>query len=187
MMRAHLAAIRGINLTHFLLDERVTRLGKHWFAAQSINDLKRIPGQSRVMDDACAGLTGEKAFRQKTDEIIAFDKSTGFIEKETAIKITNPRQPHVRTGFHHSLRGRDAVGLQHGVRHAVRESAIGGVIEFHELKRQMRLEQIDEQPCSAVAGIHNNFQFAQCLPVDVPQEMIDIPLLGINRSPHARG
>ena len=56
MVRAHLTAVGAVDLTHLLLDERMTRLAKHRHAAVRAHDVERVPGEARVVDDARTGL-----------------------------------------------------------------------------------------------------------------------------------
>ena len=140
MVRAHLAAVGAVDLTHLLLDEGVPRLAEHRHAAVRAHDVERVPGEARVVDDARTGLLLEERLREQTDEVVALDETACVIEKETAVEVTVPSETHIGAVLADRLDGGRAVGLEHRVRHAVREVAVGRVAHLDELERQMRLE-----------------------------------------------
>ncbi len=67
----------------------------------------------------------------------------------------------------------------------MREGAIGLVIELDELERQMRLQQIHDQPRTAVAGVHHHLQRSQPGGLDVTEQVLHVALADIQRPLHA--
>ncbi len=164
----------------------MTRLAKHRHAAVRAHDIERVPGEARVVDDARTGLALEERLREQTDEVVALDETTCVIEKETAVEVAVPSEAHIGAVLTDRLDGGRAVGLEHRVRHAVREVAIGCVTHLDELERQMRREQIDERPRPTVAGVDDDLQATKLAAVDVREQMLDVPHTRIERVAHAR-
>ena len=63
---------------------------------------------------------------------------------------------------------------QHRVRHAVRKAPVGLVMNLDELERQVRLELVDDQPCAAIAGMHDDLERLQLRAIDVRQQVLDV-------------
>src|SRR6266850_7581467 len=161
MVGAHLPAVRGIDLAHLVLDERMSGFAQYRRAAIAAYDVERVPGEARVMHDARSGLLPEKGLRQEPDQVVPLDELSALIEEEAAIVVPIPGHAHIRAGATHHIGGGGTVFLQHRVRDAVWEGAIGFVVHLDELEREVRLERIDDQPRPAVAGIHHHLELAK--------------------------
>ena len=92
------------------------------------------------MDDARTGLLLEEGLRKQTDEVVALDETARMVKEKAAVEVAVPSEAHIGAVLADRLDGGRAVGLEHRVRHAVREVAVGRVAHLDELERQMRLE-----------------------------------------------
>src|SRR6202163_1792529 len=151
MVGAHFTAVRGVDLAHLLLDERMSGLTQYRRATIAAHDVERVPGEARVMHDARPGLLLEKGLRQEPDQVVPLDELSALIEEKAAVVVPIPGETQVRAGATYYIGGGGAVFLQHRVRDAVRKGAVGFVVHLDELERQVRFERIDNEPRPAVA------------------------------------
>ena len=86
-----------------------------------------------------------------------------LVEEEAAVVVAVPGEADVGARAADGIRRGRAVLLEHRIRHAVRERAVGVVIDLDELERQMRLELVDDEAGAAVARIHDDLELAQLL------------------------
>ena len=84
------------------------------------------------------------------------------------------------------LDGALAIGLEHGVGHAVGERAIDVVMHLDELEGQMRFEHVDDQARAAVAGIDHHFKRLELGDIDIGEQMRDVARVGIELRELAR-
>ncbi len=174
MMCTHLAAVDAVDLAHLLLDKGMPGLAQHRHTAPAAHDVQSIPGEARIVDDAGARLDFQKGFRQQTHEVVAFDELPVLVKEEAAVVIAVPRQPDGRPGPAHDLRGGRLVLEEHGIRDAVRECSVRGVMDLDEFEGQVRLQLIDDQPGSAVARVDHDLQFPQFRAIDVTEEVCKV-------------
>ena len=186
MVRAHLAAIGAVDLAHLLLDEGVARLTEHRHAAVLAHDLERVPGEARVVDDARTTLLLEEGLREQSHEVVALDEGAVLIEEEAAVEVAVPGEAQVGAVLADGLDGGRAVGLEHRVRYAVREMAIGRVPDLDELERQVRLEQVHERSRPAVAGIDHDLETTQLAAIDVGEQVVDVRATRVERVAQTR-
>src|SRR5262249_36146295 len=156
MVRAHLAAVDGIDFAHLLLDEGMARLAHHRRATMALYDIDRVPGQPWIVDDAGARRCLEKRLRKQSDQVVPLDELTVLVEKEAPIVIAVPGESHVRTRTPNDIRSRGTILLEHRVRNTVRERAIGFMVHLDELERQMRFELVDNETGATVSRINHN-------------------------------
>ena len=173
-MRAHLAAVHRVHLAHHLLDERVAGLALHRLAAVLLDDLQRVPGQARVVDDAPTREALEEHRRQQADDVVALDEGALLVEEEATVEVAVEGDADVRLLAQHRLGGHRAVFFQHRVRHAVRERAVRLVVQLDELKRQVVLDQVDDQPRPAVARVRDDPDGLEHGPIDVAEQVLAI-------------
>src|ERR1700722_20243319 len=161
-MRTHLTAVDGVDFAHLLLDERVAGLAEHRLTPVLLHYLDGIPGQSRVVNDARTAVAAQKRFGEQADQIIAFDEAAVRVEKEASIIVPIPGEADVGPGIANSLDGAGPVLLQHRVGYPIGKRTIGPVIDLDELKRQTRLELIDDQSGAAVPGVDDHLEGLEC-------------------------
>ena len=93
-------------------------------------------------------------------------------KKKQRSKSPSKAMPDVGAREAH-LAGRDlAVLLEHRVRHAVREIAVGLVVDLGEAERQLLLEQVDADAGAAVAGIADDRERLELRGVDIGQDVV---------------
>ncbi len=136
-------------------------------AAVAAHDIQGVPRHARIVHDACTGLTLKERLGKEPDEIIAVDEAALGIEEEAAVIVAIPGKPEIRACLAHGLGGHGLILLEHGIGDAVRKGPIRVMMQFHELKWQMRLELIDDEPRPAVAGVYDDFESAQAGAIDV--------------------
>ena len=174
MMRAHLAAVDGVDLAHLILDERVPALAHDGLAAEALGDLDRVPNEPRIVDDARAFVLLEEGFGKEADHVVALDEAALLVEEEAAVEVAVPRHAKVRARFAHDLRRRLAVLLQDGVRHAVREVAVRLVEYLYQLEWEQFLHRVDDGPRRAVACVDDDFIRLQLAHVDIGNDVLDV-------------
>ena len=109
----------------------------------------------------------EHGHGQQADNIIALNEAAGFVIEETAVKVTVPGQAQVRPVFPHRP-GRCLPFLrQQRVGHPVRETAVRLVLQFHQGKGQVVLQQVKHRPGTAVTGVDHQFQRPQPLGINL--------------------
>ncbi len=150
----------------------MARLALHRLAAEFAHDVLRIPDQPRIVDDARAGVAREKGRRQQTDDVVALDESALLVEKEAAVEVPIEGDSQVRSGTPYSIAGDLAILLEHRVRHAVREVAVRLVIDLSEVKRQLRLEQVERNTCATVAGVRDDGKRPQLAAIHVAEQVL---------------
>ena len=147
----------------------MTRLALHRTAAGPLDDLDRVPGQARIVDDRSAGATLEQRLGQQADQVIPLDEAPRLVKEEAAVEIAVPGDADVRACSSDRL-GRDLPVLrQQRVGDATGDIAVGLVQHLDEVKREVRLEQIDHLPRPAVARIAHDRERFQQRTVDVAQ------------------
>ena len=125
------------------------------------------------------GCFARKASASKPDDVVALDERALRVEEEAAVVVAVPGDADIGAGLLERLERRAAVFLEHRVRHAVRERAVGFVAHLDELERQVRLELVDREPRAAVARVDHDLELAQHLAVHVAEQVIDVVLRGV--------
>jgi hypothetical protein len=105
MVGTHFPPIDGVFAAHTFLDKGVSGLALHRNTAGTPHHIHRIPGQAGVMDDPGSGMTLQHDHRQQTDQVIALNKATPFIEEKATIKVTVPGQPQIGVMGQYRLAG----------------------------------------------------------------------------------
>ena len=67
MVRTHLAAIERPRLAHLLLDEGMAGFRNDSLPAAFADDIDRVPGKPRVVDDGASGSGGEDMPGEKSN------------------------------------------------------------------------------------------------------------------------
>ena len=178
-MRAHLSAIDGVFGAHALFDKRMAGLALHGPTAEARHDGLRVPGQARIVHHRGAGMVFQESLGEQADHIVALDKASAGIEKETAIEIAIPGDAEVGAVLAHRLYAGAAVLFEQGIGNAVGKVAVRLVAQLDKRKRQMRFEPIDNAPGAAVAGVDDDAQGLQSRHVHIAQQMFDIRRAGI--------
>ena len=173
-MRAHLAAIDRIDLAHLVLNEGVAALAHDCLAAQLLCNLKRIPRQTRVVDDARALILFQECLGEEADHVVALDEAALLVKEEAAVEVAVPCHAEVRPRLAHHLRRRLAVLLQNGVWHAVREIAVRLVVDLDQLEGQELLHRIDDWACRTVSRIDDDLIRFQLAHIDIGEDMLNI-------------
>ena len=173
-MCAHLAAIDRVDLAHLVLDEGVTALAHDRLAAQLLGDLKRIPRQTRIVDNARALILFQECLGEEADHVVALDEAALLVKEEAAVKVAVPCHTEVCPRLTHDLRSRLTVLLQNGVRHAVREIAVRLVVDLDQLEGQELLHRIDDRASRTVARIYDDLVRFQLAHIDIGEDMLDI-------------
>ena len=70
-MRAHLAAVDAVYLSHLFLDERMAGLALHGVSTRIADDVERVPCQPWIMNHVGARMVLEDALGQQADDVIA--------------------------------------------------------------------------------------------------------------------
>jgi hypothetical protein len=96
--------------------------------------------------------------RQQSHDVIPFDESAMLVEQEATIEVPVPGNAEVGPVRANRCNGRRPVFLEHGVGNAVREMTVRFVVNLDEFERQVRLQLIDDEAGTAVAGIHDDLQ-----------------------------
>ena len=97
----------------------------HRHAAQALDDVERVPRQARVVDDArCRAACARNACGQQADDVVALDELRPSVEEETAVVVAVPGDRRSRRLTAQRFERAAAILLEHGVRHAVRETAV---------------------------------------------------------------
>ncbi len=172
VVAAHLAAVDRVRLAHALLHERVAGLALHGPAAGRAHDLLRVPDDARVVHDRRAAVLFEERRREQADDVVAVDEAPLLVEEEAAVEVAVEGDADVGAREAHVARRHLAVLLEHRVRHAVREVAVGLVVDLREAERQQLLEQVDADRRAAVAAIADDRQRLQLGRVDVGQHVV---------------
>ena len=179
VVRAHLSAIDRVFGAHALLDKRMAGLALHGPTPEARHDGLRVPGQARIVHHRGAGMVFQESLGEQADHIVALDKASAGIEKETAIEIAIPGDAEVGAVLAHRLYAGAAVLFEQGVGNAVGKVAVRLVAQLDKRKRQMRFEPIDNAPGAAVAGVDDDAQGLQSRHVNIAQQMFDIRRAGI--------
>jgi hypothetical protein len=95
------------------------------------------------MHNKPAGILSQELGSKQADNIIPLDKATVMVEEETAIEITVPGNAKIGFVFFDGINGGGSAFDQHWIRYAIREIAIGLVLDLYEFERQMRFQQIN--------------------------------------------
>ena len=98
VVRAHFTAIDGVFRAHSLFDERMPRFAHYRHATAGFDDILRVPGQPRVVNNRRTRLGQQKHLGQQTDDVITFDVLAQLVEEETAIEIAVPGDAQVGPG-----------------------------------------------------------------------------------------
>ena len=137
MVRTHLAAINGVEVTHGFLDKGVTGFALLGPATPGLGNINSVPGEPWIMNHDLIGRLGQKGRCEQADNVITLDKFTGVVVEETAIEIAIPGDTKVSPGVLDQLDGRYPVFLEHRIGHPIGKMSIGIVMQFDELKRKV--------------------------------------------------
>src|SRR5262249_24368203 len=146
----------------------------HRGAAGTANDVESVPGESRVVHDARAALLLEEGLGEQPHEVVALNEVARLIEEEAAVVVAVPGETHVRAHAPHRCGGGGTILLEHGIRDTVGEVAVGLVIDFYELERQIPLERIDDELRTAVAGVDDDPEWAQPRDIHVTEQVLEV-------------
>ena len=105
-------------------------------AAEPFDNFQRTEIGARLVDNFFARIFPEERLRQKTDKVAAFDKAALFVEQEAAVEIAVESYTAVRAVLNDSVSRYRARILQQRIWDAVREKAVGVVVNFNNLERQ---------------------------------------------------
>ena len=186
-MRAHFPAIHAVDLAHALFDEGMAGLGLDRLAPQGFDDLDGIPGEPRIVHHLAAAFALEQHRGEETHDVIPLDELAALIEEETPVEVAVPGEPQVRPVCADRRRRRCAILLDHRVGDAVRETAVGLVVQLDEFEGQPRFEAVHDEAGAAVSGIHHDLQGLELAELDIGQEMLDVGGRGVDALPPAAG
>jgi len=131
-------------------------------------------GQARVVNDLRPGIPGQEGLGEQADDIVSLDELPLLVEQEAAVEIAIPgNTQRGAVGQHRFARGTAVLGEQR-IGDAMREAAIGIVIEPGDGKRQLLCEQVDDWPGTAVAGIDHDLQGAQRGHINVAEQVAQV-------------
>ena len=173
-MRAHLATIDGVFTAHDFLDKGMPGFALHRHGIIAFYQLAGIPNQPRVVHHFLTGVIEQEALSQQPHHVITFDKAAVFVEKETAVEVSVPGNPHVGFFGQHRIDGWLAVFFQQWIRHPIREIAVRLMMHFHKTEGQAALDSINDRPGATVTRIDHNLQRFEPGNVDVAHQMIKV-------------
>ena len=134
------------------------------------------------MHDARTRLLAQEGLGEEPHEVVALDELPPLVEEETAIVVAVPGESHIGTARAHRLGGGGTVFLQHGVRHAVREGAVGLVIDLDELERQVRLERSTMSPAPPLPALTTTLSARSCATIHVTEQVLEVLAADVERS-----
>ena len=126
------------------------------------------------MNDLAAGIVEQEHRCQQPHDVIALNKPSFFVEEEAAVEVSVPGDANISAMGVDGRNGGSAILRKHRIRDAVREVAVRFMVHFAKLKRQMRLERIDDQARAAIAGIDHDGQRLQCGRFHIGQKMRNV-------------
>ncbi len=153
---AHFAAVDRVFVTHSLFDEGVAGFAFDGFAPSRLNEVEGVPGQAGVVDDFAAAGFAQELVGEQTNNVIALDKTTVFVEEEAAVVVAVPGNAHGGTFCDNGVSGGGAIFRQNRIGDAVGEMAVGFMVYFYEFEGQVLFELVDDKAGAAVTGVDGN-------------------------------
>ena len=129
-------------------------------------------------------MGAQHGLSDQPDKIVAFDEIAVLVVEEAAVEVAVPGEAEIGAVFDDGAAGAFAPFRQKRVRDAVGQRRVGRVVDLDEFERQVFLEQVDDRPGAAVAGVADDLERLQVQPFDLFQEPLHIGVLAEQRRQH---
>jgi hypothetical protein len=110
------------------------------------------------MNDLAAGVLGQQALSQQTNNLVALDERAFLIKQEATIKVAIPGNAHIRIMLKHRVTRNVLLLEQHGVRDPIRKRPIRFVMHLCQFERQVCLKRIGRDARATVARVDDQLQ-----------------------------
>ena len=125
-----------------------------------------------IVDDRRAAILLQKGAREQAHDVIPVDEAPLFVEEEAAVEIAVEGDAQVGARKPHRAACHFAILFEHRVRHAVREVAVGFVMDLGEAERQLFREQVERDAGAAIAAVADDRERPQLVDVDIRKYVI---------------